>query len=100
MRGEFLLGLNRSVREAAGVQAGESVEVEVMLDPAQREVAVPEELAAALADDPVASAAFEKLSFSHRKEYARRIAEAKRAETRDRRLAQALQMLRDGRTRS
>ena len=100
MGGEFLLGLNRSVREAAGAQAGDSVEVSIELDAAPREVVVPEALARALAGDAAARAAFESLAHSHRKEYARWIETAKREETRDRRVAQALEMLREGKTLS
>lgn len=100
MRGEFLIGLNRSVREAAGVQPGDEVDVAVALDTAPREVEVPEPLAAALNGDPAAAKAFERLAFTHRKEFASWIAEAKRPETRERRVAQALEMLREGRTRS
>src|SRR3954451_1406370 len=51
MGGEFLLGLNRQVREAAGVSAGDEVEVRLELDTAVRQVEVPEALAAALAQD-------------------------------------------------
>ncbi len=94
MGGEFLLGLNRAVRDAAGAQAGDSVDVSIELDRAPREVEVPEALASALAKDPTAKAAFDALSFTHRKEYARAVAEAKRPETRDRRVAQALEKLR------
>jgi hypothetical protein len=96
MGGEFLLGLNREVRESAGVQAGETVEVGIELDLAPREVEVPAELAAALAEDPAASAAFEAMAFTHRKEYARWIADAKRQETRDRRLGETVARLREG----
>ena len=98
MRGEALLGLNRAVRESAGVQAGDTVEVAIELDAAPREVDVPEALAGALAGDPAAKAAFEALAFTHRKEYARWVDDAKRQETRDRRVAQALEMLRQGKT--
>jgi hypothetical protein len=100
MGGEFLVGLNREVREAAGVGAGDVVEVQLALDAAPREVEVPEALAAALAGDAEARARFDALAFTHRKEFARWIAEAKRPETRERRVAQALTMLREGRTRS
>ncbi len=96
MGGEFLLGLNREVREGADVQAGDEVEVTIELDTAPREVEVPDALAAALAADPAARAAFEGLAFTHRKEYARWIAEAKREETRARRVEQALERLRAG----
>jgi Bacteriocin-protection, YdeI or OmpD-Associated/Domain of unknown function (DUF1905) len=97
MGGECLLGLSRAVREAAGAQAGDSVEVALELDTAPRDVDVPEALASALAKDPQAKAAFEALSFTHRKEYARAIADAKREETRDRRVEQTLEKLREGR---
>jgi uncharacterized protein YdeI (YjbR/CyaY-like superfamily) len=96
MRGEFLLGLNREVRESAGAEAGDTVEVAIELDTEPREVDVPEALATALADDAAARATFDALSFTHRKEYARWVAEAKRAETRDRRVAKALEELRMG----
>lgn len=96
MGGEFVLGLSRAVREAAGAQAGDSVELALELDTAPREVDVPEALARALAKDARAKAAFDALSFTHRKEYARAVAEAKREETRDRRVAQTLEKLRGG----
>jgi hypothetical protein len=97
MGGEFLVGLNREVRAQAGAQAGDAVEVTLELDTAPREVEVPEALARALQGDTGAKAAFEALSFTHRKEFARWIADAKREETRERRLAQALEMLHEGR---
>ena len=100
MKGEFLLGLSREVRDGTGAQIGDEVEVTVELDQAPREVEVPEALAAALAADPDASAIFERLAFTHRKEYARWIAEAKRDETRQRRVEQAVEMIRSGQTRS
>jgi len=100
MRGESLLGLNRAVRQEAGVEAGDTVEVRLELDTAPREVEVPEALANSLAEDPKARANFERLAYTHRKEYARWIDEAKREETRQRRVTEALEMLRQGKTRS
>ncbi len=100
MRGEFMLGFNREVREGAGVQAGDEIVVEVALDSAPREVDVPEALATALAGDSAAAAAYDALAFTHRKEYARWIAEAKRDATRQSRVAKALEMLRAGDTLS
>jgi hypothetical protein len=100
MGGEFLLGLSRAVREQAGVQAGDSVDVELALDTAERTVEVPEALAAALAGDAGAREAFDRLAYTHRKEYARWVGEAKREDTRERRVAQAIEMLRAGKTRT
>ena len=96
MRGEFLVGLNRDVRNAAAVEAGDTVEVTIELDTEPREVELPEALASALAADAAARCAFDELSFTHRKEYARWVSEAKRQETRERRIAQALERLRLG----
>jgi antitoxin component of MazEF toxin-antitoxin module len=98
MGGEFMVGLPREVREGAGAQAGDTVDVMLELDTAPREVDVPEALAAALAGDGAAKAAFDSLAYTHRKEYARWVAEAKRVQTRDRRIAKALEMLHAGET--
>jgi len=100
MKGEFLVGLSREVRQGAGVEAGDEVEVTVELDVAPREVDVPAALAEALEADPDAGASFERMAFTHRKEYARWVAEAKREETQQRRVQQALEMIRAGQTRS
>ena len=100
MGGESLLGLNREVRTAAGVEAGDTVEVVVALDSTPREVDVPPALAAALAADTEARARFDALAHTHRKEFARWVAEAKKDDTRARRVAQAVEMIHEGRTRS
>ncbi len=100
MRGEYLLGLSRANREAADVSAGDTVTVELELDAAPREVPTPPALAQALAADPTAQAAFDRLAYTHRKEFARWIDEAKRDETRERRVVEAIKMLHAGRTRS
>jgi hypothetical protein len=100
MGGEFLLGLSKEVRQGAGAEAGDEVDVTLELDTAPREVEVPEALAAALAADPEAKASFDRMAFTHRKEYARWIADAKQEQTRQRRLGQALEMIRAGKTRS
>jgi hypothetical protein len=90
------LGFTHQVRSAAGIDVGSELQIELSRDDAPREVPVPAELAAALASEPAAQAAFDRLSFTHRREYAQWVDEAKRAETRDRRSAKAVQMLRDG----
>jgi uncharacterized protein YdeI (YjbR/CyaY-like superfamily) len=100
MHGEFLVGLNKEVRTAAGVEAGDTVSVALALDTEPREVEIPDALAEALAGNDAAQAAFDRLAFTHRKEFARWVAEAKRDETRQRRVAKALEMLRGGETLS
>lgn len=94
MGGRNLVGVSSQHREASGVVGGQTVEITIVRDDAPREVEVPPALAAALAADPVAAAAWEGLAYSHRKEHARAITEAKADETRDRRVAKAIAMLR------
>jgi hypothetical protein len=94
--GETWLGLTNAFRKQLGVGEGDTVEVELDRDDAPREVQVPAEFQKELDADDEARAAFEKLSFTHRREYAEWIASAKRADTRERRLARALEMLRAG----
>lgn len=96
MGGEFMLGLNREVREGANVEAGDAVDLQLELDTEPREVEVPPVLAAALAADPKLRAAWDKQSYTHRKEHARWIVDAKLQETRERRLAKLLEHLRGG----
>jgi hypothetical protein len=94
MGGKNLVGVSSEHRKASGVVGGQVVEITMVRDDAPREVEVPEVLAAALAADPVASAAWDRLAFSHRKEHARAITEAKADDTRDRRLAKTMATLR------
>jgi Bacteriocin-protection, YdeI or OmpD-Associated/Domain of unknown function (DUF1905) len=90
------IGLNREVRDQTRLAAGTSASFLVEADTARREVEVPEALALALCGDAAAREAFNGLSYTHRREYARWIAEAKRADTRERRVARAMTMLRAG----
>jgi hypothetical protein len=83
----FMLPLSAENRTAAGVKAGDEVEVTLELDETPRTVDVPADLAAALAEKPGATAAFDALSYSARKEHVRQVETAKAQETRDRRIA-------------
>ena len=94
--GETMLGLTNAFRAAAGIKAGDEVEVTMERDDAPREVEVPPALQQRLDEDEEAQAAFEKLSFTHRREYATWIAVAKKEETRERRAGKAIEMLREG----
>jgi hypothetical protein len=95
MGGKALIGLNKQVREGAGVAVGHRVEVELQRDEEPRTVEVPEAFASALAEAGL-RVRFDRLSYTHRKEYVRWIEEAKREETRERRLAKAVEMLGQG----
>ena len=96
--GAYMLPLSAEHRQAAGVAAGDEVDVDLDLDDAPREVTVPPDLAAALAADPQASAFFDGLSYTRRRWFVLRVEEAKKAETRERRVATSMEMLREGRT--
>ena len=94
--GRYLLPLRREIREACGLAPGMPLDVTLALDEEPRQVEVPDDLAAAFAGDPEARAVFERLSFTHQREYVEWITGAKREATRTRRVAQTLLMLRDG----
>lgn len=82
----FMLPLSAEHRTAAGLKAGDQVEVTLELDTEPRTVELPDDLAAALAEHAGAPAAFESLSYSQRKEYVRQVESAKAQETRERRI--------------
>lgn len=88
--------VNRAVKAATGVDAGDRVRVTMELDAEPRSVAVPADVRAALASDPAAQAAFERLSFTHRREYVEWVEEAKRSETRSRRIGSTIERVRQG----
>jgi hypothetical protein len=91
--GRTYLGLTKAIRAQAGVEIGDGVQIELSRDEPPRVVDVPDELAAAFERTPEARARFDALSFSHRREYAQWVAEAKRDETRARRASKTVQML-------
>ncbi|SOD74759.1 uncharacterized protein DUF1905 [Jatrophihabitans sp. GAS493] len=95
--GQFLIPVSAEVRKSAGIAAGDELEVEVELDTQVRTLEVPDDLAAGLAEDPVAAEFFAGLSLSRRRGYVDWILQAKKEETRQRRVAQAVSMLREGR---
>lgn len=97
MGGQYVVPLSAENRQAAGVAAGDEVEVGIELDAETRELALPTELDQALQSDPRARAFFGELSYTHRKEWVRWIEEAKKSETRALRLERTLAALREGR---
>ena len=97
--GVFLLGVSSENRTAAGVAAGDELEIDLELDTEPREVTVPPDLMGALAGDPEARGFFDTLTYSQKQWYVLPIEQAKAAETRDRRVAKAIAMLREGRKR-
>lgn len=96
MGGRFLVPLSADHRAAAGVAVGDQVDVRIELDSSPREVAVPADLAEALAADDTARRSFDALAHTHRKEWVRWIEEAKRAETRRTRVSRTVESVRTG----
>ncbi len=93
----YMLPVSREVREAAGIAAGDQIEVDVELDEAPREVVVPEDFAQAIAADLDASRFFASLSYSNRRRFVMGVEEAKTPETRQRRIAKSVSMMKEGR---
>lgn len=93
MGGAYMIPLSQERRAAAGVEAGEEIEVTLELDTEPRTVEVPDDLAAALAAKPGARQAFDKLAYSVRKEHVRQVESAKAAETRTRRITSIVEKL-------
>ena len=92
-----LLLILKSIRAQIGKTFGDTVEVSVELDTALRLVEVPAELKKLFKTEKEAKAVFEKLSYSHQREYVLWINEAKRDETRQARLLKTIEMLKKGR---
>ena len=93
MGGRFLMPFAKEHRDAAGIEAGDDIEVTLVEDTAERTVEVPGDLAAALERAKLREA-FDALAYTHRKEHVRAIEEAKKPETRARRIEKAIEMVR------
>lgn len=93
MKGQTFMPVNRELREAAGAKAGETVKVEIERDEAPRTIEPPADLLAALNENLAAKDVWEKLSFTHQKEFARAVEDAKKPETRARRVEKTINEL-------
>jgi hypothetical protein len=80
-------------RKESGIHGGDAIEVELTLDASPRTVELPDDLQSALNSSSAAVAAWEKLSYTHRKEHVRSVLDAKKAQTRKRRIAAVLAKL-------
>jgi hypothetical protein len=93
--GSHMVGILKSICEKIGKRPGDTVDVVVWRDEDERTVEIPAEFSAMLKKEGLL-ASFEKLSYTHRKEYCRWIGEAKKEETRLKRIAKAVEMLKNG----
>jgi hypothetical protein len=88
-----IIGITQKIRKEIGKQPGDTVHVNIKQDTEERTVSVPGDLSILLAGSPAAAEVFSKLSYTHRKEYVNWINEAKREETRNKRLLKTIEML-------
>jgi hypothetical protein len=91
-----ILIILKGIREQIGKTFGDEVKIAVELDTGPRVVEIPPELAKAFKKEKAAAEYFKSLAYSHQREYIGYITEAKREETRLRRVAQTIEMLRAG----
>ena len=94
-----LLIILKEIRQVIGKTIGDQVEITLEEDLQERKVELPADFQQALEQDPLASSAFERLSYSHQKEHVRAILEAKREETRRNRILKSIEMLKQTRQR-
>lgn len=90
MGGKYMMVVPKHFREAAGVKADEIITVEMQRDTEKRTVEVPKDLAEALKKSDLTDV-FSKMSYTHQKEYVNAINEAKKPETRLRRIEKAIE---------
>jgi Bacteriocin-protection, YdeI or OmpD-Associated/Domain of unknown function (DUF1905) len=93
--GRMILGVHKATVAAAGIEVGQAVDVEIEPDGSSREVRIPPELEAALRGDARARAAWDRLPPSRKREHADAVAEAKKPETKERRVARAIASMRE-----
>lgn len=91
-----ILGLTQEIRKKLGKSFGDEVEVELWEDLEERKVSIPEDVHQLFNSNQEAQQIFEKLSYTHQKEYIRWIEDAKKQETRDQRKEKMMRMLREG----
>lgn len=96
MGGKHLLIILKRIREKIGKKAGDTVRIVLKQDTEPRTIKVPEDFTAALAENQKAKEVFDTFAYTHRKEYVTWIEEAKRPETRERRIAKAVDMIANG----
>lgn len=91
-----ILGLTQDIRKQLGKSFGDEVEVQLWEDLEERKVSIPEDVHQLFNSNQEAQQIFEKLSYTHQKEYIRWIEDAKKQETRDQRKEKMMRMLREG----
>ena len=96
MGGCHFMPINRKLRESSGVRGGETVPVTMERDTEPRVITPPPDFARALKTSKEAQATWDKLSYTHRREHVEHVEEAKRPDTRQRRIEKSIQLLAAG----
>ncbi|KPE51743.1 YdeI/OmpD-associated family protein [Chryseobacterium indologenes] len=91
-----ILGLPQEIRKQLGKTFGDEVIVSLIEDKEERTVNIAEDIAKVFNENPEAKKLFEKMSYTHKKEYIRWIEEAKKPETRESRKSKMINMILDG----
>lgn len=91
-----ILGLTQEIRKQLGKTFGDEVSVALMEDKEERVVEIADDIVSVFNENPEAKALFDKMSYTHKKEYIRWIEEAKKPETRENRKIKMIQMILDG----
>jgi hypothetical protein len=87
--------VNKEMQKTAQIGAGNRVKVVIEVDEKPRVLTIPPDFKGALTKSPASRDAFEKMSYSHKREYVRWIEKAKKEETRARRIEKVVEMLKD-----
>ncbi|MEE6127576.1 YdeI/OmpD-associated family protein [Chryseobacterium arthrosphaerae] len=91
-----ILGLTQEIRKQLDKTFGDEVSVSLVEDQEERVVDIADDIAAVFDENPEARIMFDKMSYTHKKEYIRWIEEAKKPETRENRKIKMIQMILDG----
>lgn len=98
--GHHALHVLKQIRKAVDKTIGDTVRVTLVRNVAERKMTPPDDLAEQLAGNPQAAAYFDKLAYTHQREFVRWLDGAKRPDTRAHRLAQTVELLSQGRKRA
>lgn len=96
---EYCMGVPKAFRDAAGINAGDHIVVTIEKDNEPRIVTPPMDFEDAIKNNPAAAENWKKLSYTHQKEHVQAIEEAKRPETRARRIQKSVEMIAEKKTK-
>ena len=96
MGGKHIMGVPKEMRKKIGKTHGDIIHIVMQLDTEPRAVELPDDFKKALKKNPKAQKAYDSFAYSYQKEYARWITSAKKPDTREKRLKEAIERLNKG----